>query len=93
MSSTGLGEITERDFVPVSSFQLHPYACYSLVSVLKLLGITSGLKMGLIPTVNSWFITGEADEGWKKPDTDFLLLVVTWRSKDYRVIRSLLAVP
>lgn len=93
MSSTGLGEITERDFVPVSSFQLHPCACYSLISVLKPLGITSGLEMGLIPTVNSWFITRETDEGWKKPDTDFVLLVATWRSKDYQVVRSLLAVP
>ena len=57
-------------FCPVSSSQLHPYACCSLVSVLKPLGITPGLKTGLIPTVNSWFITGETDEGWKKPDTD-----------------------
>lgn len=58
-------------FFPFTSFQLCPCACVCLVSVLIPLGVAPGLKMGPIPTVNSWFIIGETDGDWKKLDTEF----------------------
>lgn len=72
-------------FCPIYQLSVHPCACYSLVSVFIPLGITPGLKMGLIPTVNSWFITGETDEGCKKLDTEFDS-VADWDLEEQRLL-------
>ena len=41
--------------------------------------------MGLIPTVNSWFITGETDEGCKKLHTEFDS-VAGWDLEEQRLL-------
>lgn len=58
-------------FVLFISFQLCVHVCCCLVSVLTPLDIAFGLEMGLIFTVNSWFVIGKADGSWKKLDIEF----------------------
>lgn len=70
-------------FFPPSPALLHPCGCCSLVSVLIPLGVAPGLKIGPMPTVNSWFVIGETDgngRSWILSST--VLVVGSRRSKD-----------